>query len=187
MRRKSTLNIKYLTEEEIKRLFAAISSVRDRAIFRLAYHRGLRASEVGLLQMSDYQPAAGRLYVHRLKNGNDCEYGLSNLELQCLKAWLRSRGMEPGPIFLSRKGSAISQQMLDVLMKKYAAAAKIPTDRSHFHVLRHSCATQLIERGEDIAIIKSHLGHKNLSSTDEYAKITNKARRAADARLKHWT
>ncbi len=184
--RKSTLNIKYLSQEELKRLFACISSVRDRAIFRLAYHRGLRASEVALLQMADYQPAAGRLFVHRLKNGNDSEYGLSNVELQSLKAWLKIRGKEPGPIFTSNRGTGISQQMLDVLMRRYCRLANIPADRCHFHVLRHSCATQLIERGEDIAVIKSHLGHKNLASTDEYAKITNKARKAADSRLKNW-
>ena len=52
---------KYLTEEELTRLFAVIKSVRDRAIFRIAYHRGLRAGEVALLQMDDYRQSAGRL------------------------------------------------------------------------------------------------------------------------------
>jgi integrase len=53
--RKSSRIPAYLTPEEIARLFAAIKSPRDRAIFRLAYHRGLRASELGIIQFSDYQ------------------------------------------------------------------------------------------------------------------------------------
>src|SRR5579862_5592002 len=111
---KDTRNIKYLTEEEITRLFKVIDSVRDRAIFRVGYHRGLRASEVGLLQMSDYRAAAGRLYVHRLKEGHSGEYVLTGVEEKALKAWLKERGDEPGPIFISNRRLGISQQMLDL-------------------------------------------------------------------------
>src|SRR6266849_8404948 len=58
--------IKFLTEEELARLFSAIHSVRDRAIFQLAYRAGLRASEVGLLQLRDYDPKSDRIFIHRL-------------------------------------------------------------------------------------------------------------------------
>ena len=46
--------LKHLSEDEIARLFSVISSIRDRAIFQLAYRAGLRASEIGLLQLRDY-------------------------------------------------------------------------------------------------------------------------------------
>ncbi len=52
----------YLREEEIERLFSVIDLVRDRAVFRLEYHAGLRASEVGMLQFRDY--------VARVLSGN---------------------------------------------------------------------------------------------------------------------
>ena len=45
----------FLSEEEIERLFGVIASIRDRAIFRLAYHAGLRASEIGMLQTDSLQ------------------------------------------------------------------------------------------------------------------------------------
>lgn len=186
---KSTRNIKYLTDEELSRLFSAITSPRDRAIFRLAYCRGLRASEVGLLQVSDYQPMRGRIYVHRVKCGQtdtSGEYLLTDAEVKALRSWLRERGEEPGPIFISRKRSAISQQMLDVLMKGYCAKARIPRDKAHFHSLRHSCATGMLDRGEDIAIVQDHLGHANIANTAIYAKITNKRRDEAGKRLKGW-
>lgn len=57
----------YLSFEEVERLFKAIESPRDRAIFRLAYHAGLRASEVGRLELRDYNAKTERIYVHRLK------------------------------------------------------------------------------------------------------------------------
>lgn len=185
--KKSTLNIKYLNDEELARLFAVITSVRDRAIFRVGYHRGLRASEVGLLTMADYRQAAGRLYVHRLKEGHSGEYSITDAEQKALKAWIKERGgPDEGPIFISNRKTAISQQMLDVLMKAYAKKAKIPRDKAHFHSLRHSCATSLLDRGEDIAIVQDHLGHASIVSTAIYAKITNKKREEVGKRTKGW-
>src|SRR3954452_8181111 len=105
---KSTRNIKYLTNEEIAKLFSVITSTRDRAIFRVAYHRGLRASEVGLLRMTDYQPSRSRLYVHRVKCGQadtSGEYLLTDAAVKVLRAWLKERGDNPGSIFISRRRS----------------------------------------------------------------------------------
>ena len=185
-RRKPGSTIKYLTTEEIERLFAVVKSIRDRALFRLAFHRGLRASEVGRLQMSHYRQSADRLYVSRVKGGNSGEYGLTSVESKALRAWIRERGPAPGPIFLSRVKRAISQQQLDVLMKHYCAAAGIPPDKAHFHSLRHSCATALLERGRDIAEVKDHLGHVSIANTDIYARITNPHRDRVANELRDW-
>jgi integrase len=89
----------YLQFEEIARLFTVIESPRDRAIFRLAYHAGLRASEVGRLELRDYNPHTERIYVHRLKGSNSGEHHLVREESKALRAWLKIRGAVPGPIF----------------------------------------------------------------------------------------
>lgn len=183
---KSTRNIKYMTPEEIERLFRVVTDVRDRAIFRVIYHRGLRVSELGMLEMSGYRAAAGRLYVHRLKEGHSGEYSLTDMESRALKAWVKERGDEPGPIFTSNRDTAISRQMLDVLVKKYCKLAKIPGDKAHCHALRHSCATSLLERGQDISVVQDHLGHANIANTAIYAKITNKRRDQVGKQLKGW-
>lgn len=183
------MTIKYLTDQEIKRLFAVITNVRDRAIFRVAYHRGLRAGEVRLLQMDDYRPESKRLYVHRLKCrriDTSGEYVLIDEENRALRAWIKERGSDQGPIFISNRRTAISKQMLDVLMKRYCGAAKIPTDKAHFHALRHSCATHMLTRGEDISAVQDHLGHVNIANTQVYAKVTNKRRDETAKRLKDW-
>ena len=63
--------VKYLMTKQIDALLRVIKHVRYQAIFRLAFHHGLRASEVGMIQMADYTPANrsgfDRLYVERLK------------------------------------------------------------------------------------------------------------------------
>ena len=93
MRRKQQPIPEYLTEDEIERLFRAIGGdVRSRAMFRLLYHRGLRASEIGKLRLEDYQPSVGRLFVRRLKGSRGGEYHLVESERTALKAWLRLRG-----------------------------------------------------------------------------------------------
>src|SRR5436190_12283901 len=133
--------IKHFSEDELARLFSAIHSVRDRAIFQLAYRAGLRASEVGLLQLRDYDPKAAKIFVHRLKGSSSGHHHLMREEARALRAWLKVRGSFPGPIFLSKQKRPIDRTTLHLLMKKYGAAAGIPAPLRHFHVLKHCCAT----------------------------------------------
>jgi integrase len=186
--RKKNQSIKYLTEEELTRLFAAVrgaGSVRDIAIFEVSYHRGLRASEVALVQFGHWRANQQRLYVTRLKNGISGEYLVTDREAKALRAYLRKRVARPGPLFISRQGTAgIGRFMLDKLMKKYGRKADLPVEKQHFHCLRHSCATSLMERDVPIEEIQDHVGHQDIRSTSIYAKVTNSKRRRKDEKLK---
>ena len=168
--------IKFLTEDELARLFSVIHSVRDRAIFELAYRAGLRASEVGLLQLRDYDPKADRIFIHRLKGSNSGHHHLMSEEARALRAWLTVRGSFPGPIFLSKQKRPIDRTTLHLLMKKYGAAADIPSHLRHFHVLKHCCATHLLSKGFGVERVQDWIGHANIQSTMEYAKVTNARR-----------
>src|SRR2546422_10830182 len=66
---------------------------------------GLRASEVGLLQMRDYDPKAFKIFVHRLKGSTSGHHHLVREEARALRAWLKVRGSFPGPIFRSKQKS----------------------------------------------------------------------------------
>ena len=68
--------ITFLTQDEVRRLFAVITGKRDRALFQLAYHHGLRASEVSLLQRDDIHEKQGRIYIPRVKSSivTGCEF-----------------------------------------------------------------------------------------------------------------
>lgn len=185
-KKRRSSDIKYLTEDEVERLFKVITATRDRAIFRVAYHRGLRARELGRLKLADYLVREDRLDVRRLKGSAGGEYHLTSGEVRSLRAWLKERGTEAGPLFPSRRGKGISQQMLDVLMKRYGAAAGIPREKCHMHALKHSCGTHLLNRGESVEDVQDHLGHRNIQNTLIYAKFTNRRRQERDRRLRDW-
>src|SRR5579863_7795879 len=113
LQHKKSRPLLYLTENEISSLFRAIDSegkransradpVRDRALFEVALGRGLRASEVGLLDLEHLRLKENRLYVRRLKGGRTGEYLITDREVRALKLYLKKRGWLPGPLFPSR-------------------------------------------------------------------------------------
>lgn len=187
-RKYSAGDVQYLNEEELAALFRCIDSQRDMAIFEVAYHRGLRASEVGLLQLSDLRMSPKRLNVRRLKGKKykTADYLLTDREVKALRKWLAVRGNHEGPLFPSRHGGRICRSRLDQLMKRYGALAGIPESKRHFHCLRHTAGTMLSER-IDIEEVQDHLGHDDIRSTMKYAKVRNKRREATGQRMaKEW-
>ena len=182
---------KYLEAEELDALFSVIKKPRDRAIFRVVYHRGLRASEVGILQLSDFNQRIGKLFVHRLKGSDSASQKLLPVELTALRAWVKERGPRPGPLFPSQMGARIGKlgihrNRLDQLMKTYCALAGIREAKAHMHALKHSCGTHLAEMGETAHFIQDHLGHINSQSTDVYMHFTPRMRDEGYERLKNW-
>lgn len=105
-------------------------------------------------------------------------------ESRVLRAWLKVRGAQPGPLFPSKKRGPISRKMLDVLMKKYGAAAGIPPRLRHFHTLKHSCGTHLMSRGFGIEQVQDWLRLANVQNASIYAKITNRRRDEMAAALR---
>lgn len=170
--------IKFLTLDETRRLFAVISDKRDKALFLLAYRHGLRASEIGLLRVSDLDLRRLRVMLHRLKGSLSGEHPLQADEARALKAWLRSRDADSPVLFPSRRSLPISRQMLDVLMKDYGEEAAIPKDKRHFHVLKHSIATHLLDAGAELRFVQDWLGHSNIQNTVIYAALVSTSREA---------
>jgi type 1 fimbriae regulatory protein FimB len=177
-------DVQYLDEDELARLFAVIQSAGDAmhlAIFQVALHRGLRASEVGMLQFARLRLGARTLFIERLKNGISGEYLLTDPELRSLRRWIAIRGSAAGPIFRSRRGGPISRQRLDQLMKLYGAAAAIPSEKRHFHCLRHTAGTLRGEQGELIEV-QDLLGHRDPRSTLIYLRMRDKRRKQVGER-----
>jgi len=178
MRRRSLDTIKFLTLEETRRLFKAIGDdKRNRALFLLAYRHGLRASEIGLLRKDDLDLKSLRLVIHRLKGSHSGTHPLQPDEVKVIKSYLRSRHDPSSPIlFPSRRGEPISRRMLDWLMKDYGASAGLAQSKRHFHVLKHSIATHLLEAGADLRFVQDWLGHANIQNTTIYTFLTARTR-----------
>jgi integrase/recombinase XerD len=164
---------KYLTQDELKRFFAVITSPRDRALFGLIYHYGLRVGEALMLTVDDVNFRNHRITVRRLKNGLGGEKLLWRHTAKLIRAYLRER-RDVGPyLFTGRKGP-LQKRQVQKLFADYATAAGIK-ERS-VHALRHSMAVHLLEAGRGIEYVADHLGHKNIQNTRIYAQITNPLR-----------
>ena len=168
--------ITYLIQDEIKKIFSVIKSRRDKALFRIAYRHGLRASEVGLLRRSDIDWDRMKIYVHRLKGGLSGEQIMDTDEVSELRSYLRQRKDNSEVLFLSKKGNPLGARQLNNLMKNYCDAAGIPKEKAHFHSLRHSIGVHLMDAGADVLFVRDILGHKNIQNTLIYAQITSARR-----------
>jgi len=192
--------IKYLTQDELKSLLGIIETsrrqavekkhegarvmfVRDKAIILVAYYHGLRASEIGMLKVDDVDIERGRIRIERLKRSQSGEYTLQPDEIKVLKTWLKERQNSNPWLFPTRIGTPIHRRTLDYLIKHYGKKAGISPEKCHFHVLKHSIATHLLDAGADIRFVQDWIGHKNIQNTVVYAQITNPARDKQATRL----
>jgi site-specific recombinase XerD len=183
MRRSPTETIRFLTLDETARLFRAIRPHRrDRALFLVAYRHGLRASEVGLLRVEDIDLKSLRIMVHRLKGSHSGTHPLQADEAKALKALLREREVPLPVLFPSNRGDPIARRTLDWLMKKYGEMADLPPAKRHFHCLKHSIATHLLEAGADLRFVQDWLGHSNIQNTVVYTYLTARGREGAARR-----
>lgn len=179
--------IKYLDTAELSRLFNAIKAdqtkhrIRNEAIFRLAEYCALRISEVGLIDIQDYNPINHNIYCRRLKNSNANTIKILDTEvIRALEDYLLIRDLyypkisQTGTtaLFVSQHGKPISPKLLDKLMRQYAKTACLPKDKQHFHVLKHTRAVELGDAGVEIKDIQWWLGHRSINNTLIYAQFT---------------
>ena len=168
--------IKFLTTDELKRLISVIKAKRDKAIFLTAYRHGLRASEVGLLQINDVDFKSLRITIQRVKGSRSGTYPMQPDEARILKTYVRSREDSSPYLFISNRGTPIQRVMLHYLMKHYGPLAKLPEEKQHFHALRHSIATHLLDAGQDLRFVQDWLGHSNIQNTVIYTYLSTATR-----------
>lgn len=176
--------IKYLYYEEKEALFDVIRkdtsryAIRNKAIFYIAEYAALRASEVGLIQISDINLKTNEIYFKRLKNSNNNTLRLIDKTVaSALHEYIDYRETNDicSPfLFPSQKGDSISRKTLHDLTKKYCKLAGLPEEKSHFHVLKHTRAVELADLGLDTKEVQFWTGHKNIANTEIYLQFTTK-------------
>nr|WP_315068959.1 tyrosine-type recombinase/integrase [uncultured Clostridium sp.] len=194
MVRNDDTKIKYFTQQETKRLFEAIEGfksihiIRDLAIFRVAYRCGLRASEIALITLQDYNKIKGEIYCKRLKGSKNNTIRLDDKTKFVLDKYIEDSNIiiDNEPIFKSQKNNPISRQTLDYLIKKYCEIANI-SDKSkyHFHAIKHTTAVHLAESDMDIKELQWWLGHKSVTNTEIYFQFTTKQQERMYLKLSH--
>jgi integrase len=190
-KRHPTKLVTYMTVPEKDRFFRVIESIRDRAIFRLLYHHGLRASEIGMLDLSHFRQGSNlqldRIYIKRLKGSISGECAMVPAAAAAVRAWVRKRGYMAGPLFTTRQPGRITRCRIFQLMRRYCKAAGIPAEKAHPHAWKHTTCTHLISyQRESIVDVQKHVGHASIKNTMIYADLTGEANEARAKRLREW-
>jgi site-specific recombinase XerD len=166
---------RYLRDEEIPRLFAAIDNKRDRAIFMLMLRCGLRVEEVAQLTLRALDLPRSQLFVYHGKGGKDRVVYLSHDAQQALLEYLKARTFyRVQRLFLVDKGRCkghpISVRGIQKRMEYYARQAGL---KVCCHQLRHTMATQLLNADADLVTIQDLLGHSRIKTTQRYCQVSN--------------
>ena len=174
---------RFLTEDEITRLFNAPDAttdggLRDRAIMELLYAAGLRVSELVGLKVADIDFEAGLLTCHGKGNKQRrVPIGQSALGwLERYRRWRAALGPGAWPnFFLNSRGGPLTTNFVAAMVKGHAEKLKMANVTPH--KLRHTFATHLLQHGADSRSVQALLGHCDISTTQIYTHITNQQMR----------
>lgn len=169
--------MEHLSREQLLGLLAQAKAARERdwVLFLVAFWHGLRASEAVALTPENF--VDGYLSVQRLKGSLRTVQPLVEDESELLneraavEAWL-ARHKTLCPDAARRRLFPISRVQFYRLMRRYGRLAGLPQHLCHPHVLKHSIAMQSI-REAGIENVRQYLGHRSISSTGEYLKVSD--------------
>ncbi|GAC1347877.1 MAG: tyrosine recombinase XerC [Ktedonobacteraceae bacterium] len=165
-----------LKPEEQKAFLRALeraSSVRDKAIVQLLFYTAIRLGECVALNLDDVRVSARRgVIIIRSGKGDTYREVPLNAEVrEALKVWLKERNKrfsqtsDPA-FFLNSKGKRLSARAIDLIIRRIGADAHLELSA---HVLRHTCLTNLVRRGNDLVLVAEIAGHKRLETTRRYS------------------
>jgi integrase/recombinase XerD len=179
---------KPLAEHEVTSLLDAVSGVdavarRDRAMLEFLYATGARIGEVVGLSIGDVdlEHRTARLYG---KGAKERLVPFGRVAATAMTDWLGTHGRpqlvptrwarkgDAEAVFLNQRGARLSRQSAWAVVKQYGRRAGIAEARLSPHVLRHSCATHLLDHGADLRVVQELLGHASVSTTQVYTKVS---------------
>jgi integrase/recombinase XerD len=171
---------KFLSLDEVDRLIAQPDvatprGLRDRAMIELLYATGLRVSELVGVRAIDlhaeehYLTCVGKGSKERIVPlGDQAADWIARYQSTARRELLKGRATSR--LFVNMRGGPLSRVGFWKILKQYGRAAGLPRMLSP-HVLRHSFATHLLERGADLRAIQLMLGHADLSTTQIYTHV----------------
>jgi integrase/recombinase XerD len=175
--------------EEVDRLLAqpdvsTARGLRDRALIELLYATGLRVSELVSLRPADVNLDASYLTCTG-KGDKQRVVPMGDEAADWVRRYLREGRPEllgkrrSGRLFVNarRGGTGLTRMGFWKILKSYGRSAKVDAELSP-HMLRHSFATHLLERGADLRAIQMMLGHADLSTTQIYTHVLQQRMRS---------
>lgn len=171
---------KALTEAEVSNLLespdtATALGLRDRAMLEVLYATGLRVSELVGLRCDQVGLRQGLVRIigkgdreRLVPLGDEAQHWLERYLEEARPALLNGGSSEA--LFVTRRRQGMTRQAFWYVIRRYAHAAGIDKPLSP-HVLRHSFATHLLNRGADLRVVQMLLGHRDLTTTQIYTQV----------------
>lgn len=176
-----------LYKEQINSLFSENKkrtdelAYRDQAILSVLYYSGIRASELCSIKMQDI--SLKQRIIRIIGKGNkerivpiseECRDDVDKYLKFSRGNFLAKTKMQPAELFLTKNGDRLTvrtlERILDNIELKCGTFVHL-----HPHILRHSFATHLLEKGADLRIIQELLGHADINATQVYTHVTEEA------------
>jgi integrase/recombinase XerD len=143
-----------------------IENLKHKAILTLTYSVGLRVSEIVNMKIEDIDSKRMIIHIKNTKGRKDRIVPLSQTVLDLLRIYFKE--YRPNIyLFNGQKKPQYSIKSCQIIFKKYI------DEKSHIHILRHSCFTNLLESGTDLRIIQKIAGHSNVKTTEIYTHVSN--------------
>jgi site-specific recombinase XerD len=167
---------RHLKDDQVKRLLAVITDLRDRAMFMLMLRCGLRVQEIAHLTVDAVELEYGRrqILVANGKGAKDRVVYVSEDARTALLAYLAKRSSKAKGLFLVQKGpmkgKPLSVRGIQKRIESYARKSRLNVS---CHRLRHTMATQLLNADADLATIQDLLGHGQITTTQRYCWVAN--------------
>jgi integrase/recombinase XerD len=171
-----------LTPQEARRILAVPDvqtslGYRDRTILEVLYATGIRRSELIALTIADVNLEDGLLRINGGKGAKDRVVPLTQIAASFLETYIA--GIRPqllgkrqsDRLFISKRGQTMGRNTVVGVVEKYAKLARIKK-RITPHCWRHTCATHLVKNAANLRHVQEMLGHKNLSTTETYLRLT---------------
>ena len=166
-----------LSVEEMARLIEAADGLYHRTMLMVLYSTGMRSAELLQLHVADIDSRRMLIHIRHGKGGRDRYVPLSPTLLETLRAyyrWMRPKTwLFPGTVHNWRADKPITKRVLWNAVVLAAERADL-RKRVSPHVIRHSYATHLLERGADLRTIQLLLGHVNIRHTALYLHLSQK-------------
>lgn len=173
----------FLDVEEMQRLMevpdtSVLGGLRDRAILEMFYSTGIRLSELHLLDLSDID-LYGEVIKVRGKGRKERVVPVGRMASAAVKAYLPERArhtkakgrVAETALFVNKLGRRLARRGIQRVVRQYLQRVSSAKQMSP-HVLRHTFATHMLDRGADLRAVQELLGHASLSSTQVYTHVT---------------
>src|SRR5512136_2013562 len=165
---------RHLKDDQVRRLFAAITDLRDRAMFMLMLRCGLRVQEVAELTVDAVEYGRRQIFVSHGKGAKDRVVYMSDDARLALLAYLEKRSSKARGLFLVQKGPMKGKPLsVRGIQKRIEYYARKSVLNVSCHRLRHTMATQLLNADAALATIQDLLGHSQITTTQRYCRVAN--------------